>query len=180
MIGVENRSRVRDVEHFVGALGPGNGDDPVDEVSRDRELGRHRRHPPQLPQLAQSSFFDYRRQCFLPDLRLELGEIIAVLFAQLAVDYPQLLLQVELALVLEHRSANVVVDLPLEPQQLDLARQKLAQHLQQVPQRVGFEQRLPELEPNGNVRRHAECLPLRGIGALDDRDDFRRESDGGG
>src|ERR1700674_5064056 len=33
MVGLENSSRVGDVEHLVGALGPRNGDDPVDEIA---------------------------------------------------------------------------------------------------------------------------------------------------
>ena len=174
MIGVENRSRVRNVEHFVSALGPGNGDDPVDEIARDRELGRHRRHPAQLAQFPKSSLFNYGWKCLLHHLGLELGEVIAVLFTQLPMNYPQLLLQVELALVLEHRAANIVVDLPLQPQQVDLARKELAQHLDQMSESVGFEERLAELEPDGNVGSDAECLALSGVRALDDRDDFRR------
>ena len=38
MVLVEDRARVRDVEHVVGALGPRERDDPVDEVARDREF----------------------------------------------------------------------------------------------------------------------------------------------
>ncbi len=76
-------------------------------------------------------------------------------------NYAKLFLEIELALILEHRPTNVVVDLPLEAEQLDLSRQELAEHLQQMPQCVCLEQRLPELESHGNVGRHAECLPLR-------------------
>ena len=56
-------------------------------------------------------------------MRFELGEVIAVFLTQLAVDYAELLLKVELALVLEHSPANIVVDLALEPQKLDLSGQ---------------------------------------------------------
>src|SRR6266850_1039320 len=114
MIGFENRSRVSYVEHFVGALGPRYRHDPVDEVSRDGELRRHGWHAPKLSHLSKCPFLDDGRQSLLPYLRLELGEVISVLFTQLAMDYPQLLLEIELALVLEHRAANIVVDLPLE------------------------------------------------------------------
>src|ERR1700737_1138986 len=176
MIGVQNCSRVRDVEHLVGALCPRNRDDPVDEVSGDRKPGWQRRHPPQLSQLAKRPLFDYWRQSLLSDLRIELREITSVLLAQLAMNYAQLLLEIELALILEHRSTHVVVDLALEAEQLDLSGQDLAQHLQQMPQRGGFQQRLAQLESHSNVGCHAECLPLRRFSALDDRNDLRRNA----
>ena len=59
-------------------------------------------------------------------------EIVAVFFAELAVDRAQLLLEVELALILEHCAANVVIDLPLEAQQLDLAGEQLAEQIEQI------------------------------------------------
>src|SRR4029078_11765593 len=99
-----------------------------------------------------------------------------VLLAQLAVDYAQLLLEVELALVLEHRAANVVVDLPLQSQQLDFPGQELTEHLQQMPQRLCLEQRLTQLEPNRDVCSDSERLSLDGVGALDDRDDLPRDA----
>src|SRR6185436_10243359 len=146
VIGVQNSAGVRNVEDLVGALAPWDGDDPVDEIAGDCELGRHWRHTAQLSKLAQRSLLDDLRQRFLPNLGLELGEIVAILFAQLLVDDPQLLLEIELALVLEHRPAHVVIDLSLETQQLDFAGEELGEHLEQASQRVGLEQRLTELE----------------------------------
>src|SRR5687767_9747342 len=174
MIGVQNSACVRDVEDFVSPLSPRDGHDPVDEVASHGELRRHRRHPPKLSQLSKCSFLYNGGQRLLPHLRLELGEIVSILFTKLAMDYAQLLLQVELALVLEHRTAHIVVDLALEPQQLDLTREQLAQHLQQLAESVGFEQRLAQLESHRDVRRDAERLTLSGLRALDDRDDLRR------
>ena len=85
------------------------------------------------------------------------------------VNRAQLLLEVELALVLEQRAANVVVDLSLEPQQLAFAaEQHLDEHLQQLLERLGLEQLLSQLEPDRHVRRDAQRLPLFGLGALDD------------
>ena len=140
MVGIKNGASSGDIEHFVGAFAPWDGDDPVDEVSRHREFRRHRRHPPQLSQLAQRPLFNDLRQRFLPDQRLEVGEIIAVVLPQLLMNDAELLLQVELALILEHRAAHIVVDLSLEAQQLDFSRQQLGQHLQQASQGVHFEQ----------------------------------------
>src|SRR6185436_2899024 len=140
VVGVQNRTCVSDIEDLVGALVPRDGDDPVYEITGDRKFGRHWRHPPQLSQLSECSLFDSRRQRFLADLRLELGEIIALVLAQLFVNDPKLFLEVELALVLEHRTAHVVVDFPLETEQLDFARQQFGEHFQQSPQGIGLEQ----------------------------------------
>jgi hypothetical protein len=176
MVGVKDGARMRDVENLVGPLGPRNRHDPVDEVPRNREFRRHRRHAPKLPELSQRSVFHDGWQRFLFYLRLQLGEVVSVLFAQLAVDYAQLLLQVELTLVLEHRAANIVVDLPFQSEQVDFTGQELTEHFQQMAQRLCLEQRLAELEPHRDVRGDSECLPLRGVGALDDRDDLCRDA----
>src|ERR1700716_3603415 len=101
MIGIENGPRVRHVEYLVGALCPRNRDDPVDEIARHSEFRRHRRHAAKLPQLPKSSFLDHWWECLPSDLRIELREVISVLLAQLAVNYAQLLLEIELALILE-------------------------------------------------------------------------------
>jgi len=92
------------------------------------------------------------------------------------VNYAQLLLEVELALVLEHRPTNIIVDLPLESEELDFRREHLAEHLQQLPKRLGLQQRLSQLEPHRDVRSNSKSLPLRGLGTLDDRDDLRRNA----
>ena len=112
---------MRYIEDLVGALCPRDGNDPVDEIPRHGELGRHRRHPAQLPQFAEGSLLHRRWQLLFLDQSFEVGEVIAVVLAQLLVNDAQLLLQVELALVLEHCAAHVVVDFPLEAEQLDLA-----------------------------------------------------------
>jgi len=45
-----------------------------------------------------------------------------------------------------------------------------------VPKRLGFQQRLAQLEPDSYVRRDPERLPLGRVGALDDRDDLGRDA----
>ena len=122
MIRVQNRARAGYVEDFVSPFAPRNRHDPIDEIAGDREFGGHWRHPAKLSELSKSPLLYDRGERFLSNLRLELREVVAVLLAELAVDYTKLLLQVELALVLEHRAANVIVDLALETQELDLAR----------------------------------------------------------
>ena len=125
VILVENRPRVRDVEDVVGALGPRKRDDPVDEVARRpwiRETSAT--CGAAFAARAASRVFTASGSAFFVDLRLELGEVVAVLLAELAVNRLELLLEVELALILEQRAAHVVVDLSLETQQLDLARER--------------------------------------------------------
>src|SRR2546423_7145550 len=131
VVGIENAACMGDIQHFVGALGPRNGDDPVYEISCNRKFRRHRWHSPQLSQLAQSPFLHDLGQGFFSDLRIELGEIVPLIFAQLLVDDPQLLLEIELPLVLEHGAAHVIVDFTLQTEQLDLSRKQLGQHLEQ-------------------------------------------------
>ena len=102
------------------------------------------------------------------DLRLELVEVVAVLLAELAVNRLQLLLEVELALILEERAAHVVVDLALEPQQLDLAARAARRAIEQVLGSVG-DSSSALARPRGARARCAaiaERLPLVGVSAL--------------
>ena len=121
VILVEHLPRVRDVEHVVGALGPRQRDDPVEvrcaprptratsaTCRRSRRSSRRARAStapaapsPRAPPRARRCRHRLRRQ--------------------LAMDRLELLLEVELALVLEQRATHVVVDLPLELEEIDLA-----------------------------------------------------------
>jgi hypothetical protein len=84
----------------------------------------------------------------------------------------ELLLQVELALVLEQRAAHFLVELALEAEQLDLARQYLAQSLEQLRHRGRFEQRLASLHANREVGGNAVRLPRHRVRALHYRHDL--------
>jgi hypothetical protein len=93
--------------------------------------------------------------------RRKLVSVVGLLAAQLAVNGLQLLLQVELALVLEERTAHVVVDLTLQAQQLDLAAQHSVERLEYRGPVGDLEQALTPVEPRAKVRRHPEHLPRR-------------------
>ncbi len=121
VIFVEHAARVIDIEDVVGALGPWHAEQPVEVVAPDRAFRRHGRRAAQLAQLALRACLHRLRQRPPVDLGLELSEIVAVVLAQLAIDCPELLLEIELALILEQRAADIVIDLALESQQLDLA-----------------------------------------------------------
>ena len=87
-------------------------------------------------------------------------------------DRLELLLQVELALVLEERAAHVVVDLALEPEQIDLAREQVAERAQQGGELVDREQPLTPVQPRADVRGNPEGLARRRLRALDERDEL--------
>ena len=172
VILVEDPPRVRDVEHVVGPLGPRQRDDPVDEIPGDRGLGGERRHPAQLAHLAHGARLDRLRELARFDLSFEVARVVGILLAQLAVDRLELLLQVELALVLEERAAHLLVELSLETKQFGFARQQLAQRVEQRGNVRRLEQRLPDLDANGEVRRDAVRLSPDRVRALDERHDF--------
>ena len=132
MILVEYLPGKRNVEHLIGALFPWKRDDPVDEVARDGEFGRHRRHAAKLAQLPKSALLHELRHCLSRYETFQIAEVVAVIFAELLVNRAKLFLEIELTLVLEQRSANVFLDFSLEPQNLDLGSDELRQR-QLVP-----------------------------------------------
>ncbi len=172
VIFVEDPPRVRHVEHVVGPLGPGQRDDPVYKISGYRGLGRQRRHPAQLTHLAQGARLDRLRELARLDLSFEVARVVGILLAQLAVDRLELLVQVELALVLEQRAAHFLVELSLEAKQFGFAHQQLVQGVEQRGNVGCLEQRLPDLDANREVRRDAVGLAPDRIRALYERDDF--------
>ena len=101
MVLVEHPARMRDVEHVVGALLPRQRDDPVQIRAHDPGLGRHRRELAEAAKLAPRPRGDRLGQPFRLERRREVVAVVPFFASQLAVDRPQLLLEVELALVLE-------------------------------------------------------------------------------
>ena len=91
-------------------------------------------------------------------------------------DRAQLLLQVELALVLEQRPAHIVLDLAFEAEQFRLARGQFRERAEQVHQAGRLEQRLARLMAQGEVRGDAAALPFEAAGRLHQRRDFRRQA----
>ena len=66
------------------------------------------------------------RELLLLERGGELVEAIALVLPELAVDRLELLLQIELALILEERAAHLALDLALEAQDLDLGGERVA------------------------------------------------------
>ena len=88
----------------------------------------------------------------------------------------QLFLEIELALILEERAAHLVVELALEAEQLDLARQHLAERVEELREGRRLEQRLSRLDAHGEMRRDPVGLALDGFRALNDGNDLVRNS----
>jgi len=91
------------------------------------------------------------------------------------VDRLELFLEIELALILKQRAAHILVDLPFQLEQIDLAREHVAERAKESRELVDGQQRLPSIEPHAEVRRDPERLPRRRLGALDDRHQLGRE-----
>ena len=101
------------------------------------------------------------RQTLRLQRRAEFVSVVAVLAAKLAMNRLELLLKIELALVLEERATHVVVDLSLELEQVDLARERLAECAEQGSEVHGLEQPLAAVETRAEMRRDTERLPRR-------------------
>src|SRR5687767_2178698 len=146
MVFLENLASTRDVDRIVGTLLPGEGDEPVEVVARYCRLRRQGRRAPQLAQLTLGARTNRIGEAFAADRRFELVEVVGLLLSQLAMNRAQLLLQIELALVLEDRALHIVLDLPLETEQLQFRREELGDARQQFGTRRCFEQPLAIIE----------------------------------
>ena len=102
------------------------------------------------------------------DLGLELRQIVTVVLAELARDRAELLLQVELALILEQRSPHVLVDLALQSQELDLGTEQLCQCLPELGKSGRLQQLLPDLVLDRQVRGDGDRAALVGLDRLDE------------
>ena len=167
---------MRDVEHVVGALGPGEREDPVDEVSRDGGFRRERGHSTQLAYFSQRACLDRFRQLARFDLSLEVDDVIGVVLPELAMNRLELFLEIKLALVLKERPPNLLVELALEAQQLDLARKNVLECVEQLCRRRRFEQCLTHLDAHGQVCGNAVRLTRHAVGALHECDDLVRDA----
>ena len=116
MIGIEHGLRARQIDHFVGALGPWQRDQPVEIRARHGVFRRRDRHLREAIELALGLFFHAvghaRGFDFLAQLFDLLGLIVA--FAQLLLDRLQLLAEEIFALVLPDLRLHLRLDLRSE------------------------------------------------------------------
>src|SRR4051812_34801259 len=88
----------------------------------------------------------------------------------------ELLLEIELALVLEEGAAYLVFDLPLETKQIDLRAKNVGELPKEVVQRSGLEQPLARLQLRRDMGRDAVRLTSRGLRSLHEPHDLRRDA----
>src|SRR3546814_12835768 len=72
----ENLLRVLDVALHLGALLPGDREDPVEVVAHYSSLGRHRAHGAQLLQLRHRLFAGFLAQLGRLDALFQLGQLV--------------------------------------------------------------------------------------------------------
>ena len=173
MVLVEDATRVRDVQDIVAPLAPGQCEQPIDVIAADGRFRRQRRHAAELADFAQSARLHRLGHVLGGNLSLETFDVLAVVLSELTMNRLQLLLQIELALVLEERAPHLVIDLSLQAQELALGAQHFRQHAKQREQRGRLEQGLTSLHAHAQVRGNTEGLPRRAVGSLDERDDLR-------
>ncbi len=110
------------------------------------------------------------------DLAFEVARVVGILLAQLAMDRLELLVQVELALVLEERAAHFLVELSLEAEQFGFAHEELIEGVEQRWNVRRLEKCLADLDTNGEVRRDPVRLSPDRVGALYERHDLVRDA----
>ena len=172
---VEHELRTRDIHHVIAALRPGERHDPVEIIARHGGLRRHRRRAAQLAELAVGALAHRGRKLLLLERRRELLEAVAFVLAELPVDRLELLLEVELALILEEGAANLSLDLALQTQNLDLGIERVRELREERADVRGLEVFLALVEPHEHVRGDCERLLLSRLRTLHERDDLRGE-----
>ena len=143
VVGVEERLRGRQVLLDLRLLLPRNRQQPVEVVAHHRRLGRHRRHLPQLLQLAERLVARFLGQLGLLDAVLELGHFVRALFvAELLLDRLHLLVEIVLALRLLHLALDARADALLDLQHRDFALHQGEALLEALGDRMDLEDRL--------------------------------------
>ena len=172
---VENVPRVGDVDRVVGSLGPRQGENPFDVAANDAGFGRQGRESPKAARFAAGAVLhELRHRAFL-DLRFELGGVGPIILAELSVNGLELFLEIELALILNERSSNLVVELSLEPEHLDFGADHVVKLAEEIRESLRLEQALSDVVPDRDVRGDAVGLALRRFRRLNHVHDLARD-----
>jgi hypothetical protein len=155
VILVEDLAGVRDVEVVVGGDRPWEVREPLEVGPDHRVLRRLRRDDAQSLQLVVGSLARRLRQLRRVELLAQLLELrgAAVPLAELALDRPHLLPEIELLLVLRQLRLDLALDLRAELEELDLAIQDRRQPLQARSDVQRVEEVLLLLERDVQIRR---------------------------
>src|SRR5208282_744308 len=122
MVSIEDRLRRGKILLDLRAPLPRDREQPVEIISHDRRLGRHRRHLPQLLDLAERLLARLLGELRRLDPLFELRHFVLALFvAELLLDRLHLLVEVVFALRLLHLTLDARADALLDLQDRDLA-----------------------------------------------------------
>jgi len=161
VIRIEDLLGAFQIPALARLLVPGNGDEPVDIIARDRALGRHRRHGFQPLQLLDRLFLDVLRHPGRFDLLLQLIDFVAlvILAAQLLLDRLHVLVEVVLLLPLLHLLFHARLDVPVDLELLHLDLEDSADAGEPFDRRHDLEQVLLFVHADGQVRRNRVGQP---------------------
>jgi hypothetical protein len=175
---VENALHFLDVDIVVGRDAPGERDQPVDVVPHDGGFGRHEGHLLELVELLHGLVVHVLRHPRLLDLLGELLDLVRelVLVAQLLANRLELLVEVELLLVLVDLAPDLPLDLPLQFQDFELARERAAEQAEALDQVVLLEDLLlhPHLQNEVGGDRVGEEQGIRDV--VRGREDLVRDA----
>ena len=127
VIGIENVLRVLEIAHDFLLAAPGQRDHPVEVVTHDGGLGRHRGHLAELLHFLFGLGASLFRHGGVGDLLFKLADLVTlaaaagIAVAKLALDRLHLLVEIVLALRLLHLPLHAVADLALHLEHADLA-----------------------------------------------------------
>ena len=139
MVVIEHRFGAREIILETLALAPRYRENPVEIITYDRGLGRHRAHIAQLLELRIGLGARLFGKLGLGQLFLKLGQLLAavIALAQLALDRLHLLVEIILTLGLLHLALDARADLLLDLQNADLAFHQ-TQHALQPAGHIGL------------------------------------------
>ena len=132
MVLVEHAAGVRDVEVVLGRRRPRQVDDPLEVGAHDAVLGRLDRNDAQPLELLLGGLARHLGRVGVLELLSQLVDLALarIAFAELLLDRPHLLAQVEVALVLRQLVLHLRLDLLPQLEQLDLAVEDAGQALE--------------------------------------------------
>ena len=130
VIFVENLFRASDVADFLGPLLPGNGQQPIQIVARNRGLGRHGRHRFKLLEFLHRLVADFLGHAGGFDLLLQFVKLALFAAAQFLLDSLDLLVEVVLFLGPLHLPLDPRLDGAVHVQLFDFDVQHVADPVQ--------------------------------------------------
>src|ERR1039458_7465105 len=119
VVGVENFFGVVDGAGFLGALLPGNGEEPVNVIAADGGLGRHGRHGFKLLELLHALLEDVFRHAGGFDFLAQLVELAFFAAAQFLLDGLDFFVEVILFLRALHLALDAGLDVAVEVELFD-------------------------------------------------------------